>query len=128
MTTFTITRISDGVEVYRYSADSKIVWNEFPETAYAYAQVADPPPPPAPTVYGGRRIITQFEFLQLFTQAERIAIRAAAASNGAIYDYLDLLAKAQQVNLDDGPTVTGVNTLESAGLLAAGRAAVILNG
>ncbi len=93
--------------------------------------IATPSPeePAAPvTVYGGRRILTKLEFLQLFTQTERIAIKQAAGVSPQLDDYLYLLELADEVNLDSANTQTGVNTLGLAGILAAGRAGEILNG
>ena len=85
--------------------------------------------PPADTRrYGGRRVLTKLEFLELFTPAERIAIRAARGQSPALDDYLYLLELAQEVNLDSPNTQGGVTMLEQAGILAVGRAEVILNG
>lgn len=70
--------------------------------------------------------ITQLAFLRRFTDAERVAIRTAAKSNAQVEDYLDLLAKSQDVDLTDPLTVGGVQALEAGGLIATGRAAEIL--
>lgn len=84
--------------------------------------VAPPPEessgdPPAP-------ILTQLAFLRRFTPEERIAIRAS--NDLVVQDFLHLLGLAQDIRLDDADTVAGVGYLESLGLLAAGRAAVVL--
>jgi len=61
------------------------------------------------------------------TQAERIAIRAAGATNPVVNDYIELMnAVTDVVHLDDLDTAAGVHALEAVGLLAAGRAAEIL--
>lgn len=70
--------------------------------------------------------LTKYEFLSRFTQAERVAIRAAAASNGTLYDFMQMLEVSGIVKLANADTIAGVNFLETAGLIAAGRAAVIL--
>jgi hypothetical protein len=70
--------------------------------------------------------ITQLAFMRRFTDAERLAIRAAAKSSPQVEDYLDLLSKSQDVTLTDELTVAGVQALEAAGLIAAGRAVEIL--
>lgn len=70
--------------------------------------------------------LTNLDFLNRFTQAERIAIRTAAASNAAVADYLAMQTAASGISLIDQRTIDGVNALEAAGLIAAGRAAQIL--
>lgn len=72
------------------------------------------------------RTITKLEYLRRFAVDERIAIRAAAAQNAILADYLQLLELAQDINLDDADTVAAVQMLEQAGLIAPGRAAEIL--
>lgn len=70
--------------------------------------------------------LTKYEFLSRFTQAERVAIRAAAAGSGALYDFMQMLEVSGVVKLDNSDTIAGVNFLETAGLIGAGRAAQIL--
>lgn len=70
--------------------------------------------------------IEPFDFLNRFTPAERAAIRTAALTNGALADYVAMVSAAKTVVLTDQLTVTGVQSLETAGLIAAGRAAQIL--
>jgi hypothetical protein len=82
------------------------------------APVVAPPPP---------RLITPYAFKARMTSAERIAVRAAAVTTPAIHDYMDLLDSARQVDLDHADTVAGTQALEAGGLLAAGRAAAILD-
>lgn len=89
----------------------------------------DAPPPPVDTrVYGGRRILTKLEFLELFTRTERKDIRRIRNASEDLDDYLYLLEMAQEVNLDSANTQAGVAMLEQAGIIAAGRGAEILNG
>lgn len=70
--------------------------------------------------------IAPFDFLNRFTQAERALIRAASMTNGTMADYVAMVSAAPAVVLTDDLTVTGVQSLEAAGLIAAGRAAEIL--
>ncbi len=72
--------------------------------------------------------VSPLAFRQLFTTAERIAIRTAAKTNTAVEDWLDLASVATEIHLDAAATVTGVGALETAGLIEAGRAAAILAG
>ena len=86
--------------------------------------VITPPSPPAPPA--AARILTKVAYLKRFTQAERMAIRGAAKESPQVEDYVELLNLSEEVDLDDPETVLGVNTLEAAGLIGAGRAAEIL--
>lgn len=71
--------------------------------------------------------ITKLEFLNRFTQAERVGIRMAAKQSVPIEDYLALVDAATFIDITRPDTIAGVQTLESIGLLAVGRAAVILD-
>jgi hypothetical protein len=82
-----------------------------------------PPPPPAPVDE-----LNKIDFLRLFTQAERIAIRQAAAVNDLIADYQAMLDAANVVRLSDPDIQSGVPLLELGGLIGPGRAAQILSG
>lgn len=77
------------------------------------------PPPPKPP-------ISKLEFMSLFTDAELAAIFSAAKTNVAMEVWVEKLKAATQVHLDNPATIAGVKALEAAGLLAKGRAAVIL--
>lgn len=90
---------------------------------YSYANgVFTPPIIPAPS-----KILSKVAYLKRFTQAERIAIRSAAKVSPQVNDYIEMLnAAADVVHLEDPITAEGLQALETAGLLAAGRAAEIL--
>jgi hypothetical protein len=79
-----------------------------------------PAPDPAPVP------LHKVDFLRLFTQTERINIRAAAAVNAVVADYQYMLDAATTVNLSDPDILTGVPLLEAAGLIGPGRADQIL--
>ena len=66
------------------------------------------------------------EFLLKFTPAEYAAISAAAKVDSTIDYYWTLFMVAENVLRTDPATIGGINALESAGLLATGRAAEIL--
>lgn len=85
-----------------------------------YREVYDPERPSEPA------ILTKYEFLKRFTSDERKAINAAARVNADIEDFKMLLDAAQEVDCGNEDTVTGVNALETAGILSAGRAQQIL--
>lgn len=73
------------------------------------------------------RRVTKLAFKNRMTQAERIAVRVASASDAIIYDFMDLVSDAQFIDLDRADTQAGVNYLEAQGHLAVGRASEILN-
>lgn len=70
--------------------------------------------------------LTRLQFRNRFTEPERVAIYTAAESVVAVRVYLDDILAAEEIDLTDAATIAGVNALEMAGLLAAGRAAEIL--
>ena len=72
------------------------------------------------------RIVSKLAYLRRFASEERVAIRAAAKVNPVLEDYMALLELSEEISLDDPDTVTAVQMLESAGLIATGRAAEIL--
>ena len=82
----------------------------------------DPPPPPVVDE------LNKIDFLRLFTQAERIAIRQAAKVNPVVEDYQAMLDAATIIRLSDADIQEGIPELEDAGLIGPGRAAQILSG
>ena len=124
MADYIITRKSDGVEVLRYSAAQAQEVNGFDLVDYEHAEWTPEVQPPA----AANQTLTKLEYLRRFTADERVAIRAAAAANPALEDYLQLMELAQDINTGDPDTIAAVTMLEQAGLIAAGRAQEILNG
>lgn len=82
-------------------------------------------PKPAP-VLQHKENLSVLAFRSRFTDAEKIAIYTAAKTNVQVQIWLDDLMAASDVNLDDSRTIAGVQALEAAGLIGAGRAAEIL--
>ncbi len=72
------------------------------------------------------RLLTRLQFRNRFTAAEKGSIYAAADTTPEIRAWLDDLMAAESVDLDDAHTVAGVQALETAALIGAGRAAEIL--
>lgn len=111
-----------------------------PGTGWAYDGAAFAPPvvdepPPAPAA----RRITRLAFRNRFTQAELVALEIAAIDDptapmparqqaAAIRVMQRQVDNANFIDLDRADTRAGVQQLEAAGLLAAGRAAEILDG
>jgi hypothetical protein len=84
---------------------------------------AEPPPPPDIKV-------SPIEFKLLFTSPERIAIKAARATNPVVDDFFDIVEdpRLTHVNLSLTSTIMAIGYLEQEGLIAEGRAAEILQG
>jgi hypothetical protein len=90
---------------------------------YDGTDFSEPAPPPAPD-YGTK--ITRLAMKLRMTATERKTIRAAAETNADVYDFMDLLSDSTYIDLTRPETVQGIQTLEAAGLLGAGRADEIL--
>ena len=71
-------------------------------------------------------IVTKLAFLNRFTVDETAAILSASDSTPAIRVYLFKLQVAADIDLCNPDTIAGVQQLETAGLIAANRAAEIL--
>lgn len=84
-----------------------------------------PPPEPDPAELPPAPL-SPLDFIRRFTKAERKDIRRAAKQDEDLDDFLYLLQMAGSVHLDNQDTIDGVNALEQAGIIAAGRAAEIL--
>jgi hypothetical protein len=70
--------------------------------------------------------ISKREFLKRFTPTEYAAIKTAANANATLDWYWQQFLLAEFIDMADPDTVGGINLLETAGLLATGRAAEIL--
>lgn len=79
---------------------------------------------PAPPIV--QTTLTRLQFLNLFTDAELAGIYTAAKTVVAIEIMLDKFRAAEFIDKADLQTIGGVTALETAGLIAAGRAAQIL--
>jgi hypothetical protein len=79
---------------------------------------------PAPTV--ATTVTSKREFLKKFTPAEYAAIKTAANANATLDWYWQQFLLAEFIDMADHDTVGGIQLLETAGLLAAGRAVMIL--
>jgi hypothetical protein len=71
---------------------------------------------------------TSYEFLNRFTAEERASFRAAATTDAAVADFIQLASAAQLILNNDSVTVAGMNYLVSVGLLTQARADEILAG
>jgi hypothetical protein len=78
---------------------------------------AEPAPPPS---------FTALEFLDLFTEAEQLAIVTAGLQNAAVKLWYDRALAAQFITIADPRTAGGLAALVSAGLLTEERRAAIV--
>lgn len=139
MSTWQVTERSTGKVVYAYTSDEAIDWPGHPFSTHNHNLVI-PVEAPAPT-----RRVTKLQFRNLFTSGEKLAIEFASLDNpngtqeerlqaAALRVFLaDVEAATPEpdgtsIDLDDPRTVSGVNALESYGLIATGRATEILSG
>lgn len=134
-------RITDaqGAVVYEYTADDVVDFPSWQPPEFTTTEVVDEPiVPPEPPPYGGPWLITKLAFRNRFTQVEKVAIEIAAldvptapmqqrAMAAALRANQQDVAVATYIDLKRTDTRAGVQTLETVGLLAAGRAAVILD-
>lgn len=128
MTTYLVTRKSDGTEVYRYQSDAPIEWTGMEFSDYDHTAQAEINPDGSIEGAVTGRVMTKLEFLRRFTQEERVAIRTVAKSNPVLEDYMAMIDLAQDIDTSDPDTQAGVRMLEAAGLLATGRADEVLHG
>jgi len=88
--------------------------------------------PPVPVVPPAARKLTKLEYMNLFTDSELAAIYAAAKVSPAVEVWLKKFEMAtpdqdgKAIDKDDPRTIGGLQALEAATLLGAGRAAEIL--
>jgi hypothetical protein len=72
--------------------------------------------------------LSRYEFLNLFTQAERLAIRTTGKTDVVIDDFLAMLDNATGVYLTNPDVIAGINYFVQESLLTQARATEILNG
>ena len=93
-------------------------------TGYVWVLQEYAPPP----VESGPRKLTKLEYMNRFTDVELVGIYTAAKTEVLIEIWLEKFkattpnADGTAIDLDDPRTISGLQALEAAGLLAAGRA------
>lgn len=97
MTIYSVQHRMTGEIVHAYTADGPDHTGTYPFDTYNHIPV--PPPPPEP------RTITGRAFIHRFSPEQRIAIRALAATNPVVLDFMALLdaaiAAGEGIDLDD---------------------------
>lgn len=124
MTIYQVTRISDGVDVYRYAADAPIEWDGMGFATHMHTPIVTDAT--APVAQGPRRL-TKLAFIGRIGD-EFHGILTAAKTNVQVEMFVRMLDWATpdpdgtSVDLDDPRVVDALQTLEAAGLLGTGRA------
>ncbi len=81
---------------------------------------------PETPIVSPKRTLTKLEYMNRFTETELAAIYTAAKTVVSIEIWLEKFKLATEINLDDAEMVSGLQAMEAAGLISAGRAAEIL--
>lgn len=133
---FRITEVATGNVVHEYNSESEIIYELYPAPDFVTTEV--PVEGESAPAYSGSWRITKLAFRNRFTQAEKVAIEIAGLDNpaatmqqraqaAALRASQQDVAVATFIDLKRADTRAGVQALEAAGLLAAGRAAAILD-
>jgi hypothetical protein len=125
---YIVTEKATGKEVCRYESTAPVEWNGMEFATHDHAEFIEPVDPNAPIEGVASRILTKREFIKRFTVEEYAGIKAAATVNATLDYYWQMFMLAEEINTGDADTVAGVQMLEQAGLIAAGRAEEILHG
>lgn len=137
MKCFVVTAKSNGAVVYRYQHTEPVAWEGMGFESHDHTEEVLPHVP-APPPSEDRRV-TLLGFRNRFTKAEKIAIDLASIDNPAAPMAQRQMAASLRADIKDQEngsctdldlpeTRDGVQQLEQFGLIAAGRAAVILDG
>jgi hypothetical protein len=73
-----------------------------------------------------KRLISKLDYMNRFTDAELVSIYTAAKTNVNVEIWLEKFKLSAEINLDDPKTISGIQAIETLGLIAAGRATEIL--
>jgi len=111
--------LNDAGEVINTIVADKVFVEENYPGHYREVGPEPTPPPPPP-------VITKLAMIDRFTEAEYEGVLTAAKSDVQVQGWLDRFAAANQVNLDDSRTISGINLLVSKNLLTQARADEIL--
>lgn len=86
----------------------------------------DNPPQPAPSVPAPKIEHSKLEFLALFTEEEKISLKALEGTDPTVALFWEEYRTADSIRLDDPRTIRAVEYLAAQGYIPAERKAVIL--
>lgn len=121
---YVVTNKLTGAEVTRYAAVAPVA-GDFPFAVFEHAECLDDAPPVVAAPLGQ---ISQLDYMERFTDAELESIYGAEASSLAVRVWLKKFEAADFIDLADPRTLSGLQALESNGLIGPGRSLEILNG
>lgn len=110
-----------GYETVVEATDGAYIGGEYTGGQFVPQPVPEPLPEPVTST-----TMTKLTFLRRFTQAERLAIRAAKASDPIIEDADALMQLAEEIDVTDPDTVQYVGYLATKGYVDTSRVASIL--
>jgi len=88
----------------------------------------DNPPAPTPSIPAPKVEHTKLEFLALFTDEEKIGLKALEGTDPIVGLFWEEYRAATSIRLDDPRTTRAINMLAAAGHITPARAAAILEG
>jgi hypothetical protein len=127
MTTYVVTDKQTGQEVYRYQADAPIEWAGMEFATHDHTAVIDPITDVVPRMATSRRL-TKLAYMNRFMDTELDTIYSVAKTDIGVEVWLAKFnaatpeADGTSIDLDDPRTLGGLQALEEAGLIGAGRA------
>jgi hypothetical protein len=127
MTTYVVTRKQDQAEIYRYQSDAPIEWAGMEFATHNHTAVVDLITDVVPRMATPRRL-TKLAYMNRFTDTELGTIYSVAKTNIGVEVWLAKFnaatpeADGTSIDLDDPRTLGGLQALEAAGLIGAGRA------
>lgn len=109
-----IIRLADNAQIPEFPGNRD--YDEYLE--WAAAGNTPEPADPAPIIYPHFFVR---DFLALFTQEEKLAVKAATRVSDEVGLWYDEMLAAQYITAEDQDTIAGLRALVSAGLLTVGR-------
>lgn len=116
-----------GTKVYEYSADAPIEWAGMEFSTHTHQAInaevgSTEQSQPVETR------LSKLQYMERFTNQEMVSIFSAAKQNPAVEVWLEKFKLSEFIDLSDQRIVSGLLALESANIIAQGRAMEIVNG
>lgn len=114
MQTYIVTRKSDGVEVYRYTAETPEEWIGYEFSTHTHTEFIPQAAEPTPT---GPRRLTKLEFVGRMDPQEFLGLLSLSKTNVEVEAFMRLLdwttpdPDGTSIDLDDPRTIAGVRAM-----------------